>query len=112
MLFRRIEANRDSEALMRAIRTRIQAVHRSLVAIQGALARVPYPFEHRLGDASLGQYVLENLPRPDDPEAVFLAVTGTRDRLYAPLDRIAGRLVEHAEAADTALGLAPFAPRG
>ena len=60
----------------------------------------------------MGQYVLEDLPPPDDPEAIFQAVTGAPDRLYALLDRIAGRLIEHAEAAEAALGLPPFAPRG
>lgn len=99
------EPQRAPRKLHRAMEEHSGKVHGQLSAIRGALVHLPYPFSHGKADATVGSYIVDEIPPASDMPETMMQGLETLERVDTLLSRVLAQLAVIAEQVETALGL-------
>ncbi len=110
ILCNNLNGNQDNEALISAIRSRMQSVLVHIRQLKDALANVAYPFDHAKGQLSVGDYVVPSVPLVDDLGGIYEAGGTLVDNLVTLHVRVMARIASICEHVETAIGLPRMEP--
>ena len=103
-----LSENSESEKLYTQIQQRMAELNDHIVHLRQSLESTPYPFDHARADISVADYLLKELPDPEDPIALYEAADAIGHGLPPMQARVTGRLCQIAEMVETHFGLVPL----
>lgn len=86
----------------------LEKVHFILTGMQSKLAKEPYPFSQSADLRTMADFVIPEIPEPDNLWGLLFAIQMTCERLPELQTRLFGKLVHAAEKVEQAIGLTPL----
>ncbi len=100
-----MEANSDNQRLFEQIHMRMQEMNEHIVNLRQSFEATPYPFDHARADITVADYLLKELPDPENPISLYEAADSIGHALPEMQARVTGRLCQIAEMVETRFGL-------
>ena len=107
-LLNQLSERGQSEELINTIRQVMQKSVKLLASTHEALKATRYPFDHAKGKISIAEYVLPDLPDPEDPGAICYALDALVDNFFQLKARMVGQFCLITENLESAIGLPPL----
>ena len=107
-LVENLEGNEENKHLVTTILKTMEAIQRHLESMRRRLNATRYPLDHAQGEISIGDYMLDRLPAPDDLGATYQAGQRALEALSSLYVRLMARLARVAEEVERVLGLEPL----
>lgn len=97
--------NNHGESLVAQIKLRMSELNEHIVHLRDSFESIPYPFDHARADINVADYLLKELPDPENPAALYEAADSIGNALPPMQARVTGRLCQIAEMVETQFGL-------
>jgi hypothetical protein len=108
ILLDRLEGNQRNEQYLITVQRASEAVQVSISQRRNQLNIVAYPLEHAKASTTVGDYMVANVPSPEDVVEVYHAGQAAVDNVLTLYARLVARLTLLAEQIEKTLGLQPL----
>jgi hypothetical protein len=104
MLVEALQSGGANDKLASIIRDHMNWLVGPAKQMRAAFARTNYPYDHAKGTLTLAQYLMVEMPMPDDLASIYNSLSQALDLAPSLYVRALGQLVDVAVAAETACG--------
>jgi predicted Zn finger-like uncharacterized protein len=97
--------NNENPPLIAQIRNHMSELSEQIQHLRESFESTSYPFDHARADITVADYLLQELPDPENPVALYEAADSIGNALPPMQARVTGRLCQIAEMVETHFGL-------
>jgi hypothetical protein len=97
--------NNENPQLITQIKNHMSELSEQITHLRESFEATPYPFDHARADITVADYLLKELPDPENPVALYEAADSIGNALPPMQARVTGRLCQIAEMVETHFGL-------
>ena len=97
--------NNENPQLITQIKNHMSELSEQITHLRESFKATPYPFDHARADITVADYLLKELPDPENPVALYEAADSIGNALPPLQARVTGRLCQIAEMVETHFGL-------